>query len=471
MAHAQDPSLFIISEPVGSGVAKEVAHRLADHGVRTFLGSLAPKGELNDTAMEALRASDAALLVFDDAAAHSRHIDRHLLVARQSGKPLIPLRVKETDEGLLRQELLDAQWVDWGDRDAAVTEIRRRALDYARAQRDEADGGSAAGALNAASADDAIGADRQRQSPHIQLLPTGSKGTEMGAGQARQKPRIEVLGAGSVAAAAPAASAGPGIAAPAPERVRPAAKIHRSRSRFMSPTALIAMLALVLIVGAIFYTSRQNSGDGTQTASKGAGSADYSTDITQTADASDAVAPALPTAEPGSFAPAPSPAPAPAQSPAPADQAEPQLPAIVTPQVRPVAAPQPREVAIAQVRPAAAPEREAPAATGGGGSGAATVRSFYSALSRGDGASAAQLVVPAKRQSGPLSGRQLSAYFSSFRRPLRVRGVTPVDGNTVRVSYDYVLGDGRLCQGNATVNLVQSGDRSLVSGIRTQGPC
>jgi len=34
-----------------------------------------------------------------------------------------------------------------------------------------------------------------------------------------------------------------------------------------------------------------------------------------------------------------------------------------------------------------------------------------------------------------------------------------------------VLADGRLCEGAATVDLVQSGERNLVSGIRTQGPC
>jgi hypothetical protein len=100
-----------------------------------------------------------------------------------------------------------------------------------------------------------------------------------------------------------------------------------------------------------------------------------------------------------------------------------------------------------------------------------TVRSFYAALGSGDGASAAQLVVPAKRQSGPLSAGALSRYYSSFRRPLRVRRVSPVDANTVRVAYDYVLADGRLCEGRAVANVVQSGDRTLVSSIRTQGPC
>jgi hypothetical protein len=101
----------------------------------------------------------------------------------------------------------------------------------------------------------------------------------------------------------------------------------------------------------------------------------------------------------------------------------------------------------------------------------AAVRSFYGALSRGDGASAAQFVVPGKRSSGPLSGAALSRYYSSFRRPLRLRSVAPVDANRVRVAYDYVLADGRLCQGQAIVDVVQSGGKGLVGGIRTQGPC
>jgi hypothetical protein len=100
-----------------------------------------------------------------------------------------------------------------------------------------------------------------------------------------------------------------------------------------------------------------------------------------------------------------------------------------------------------------------------------TVRAFYSALSAGDGNSAARLVVPAKRGSGPLSAGALSRYYSSFRRPLRLRSVSPVDANTVRVSYDYVLADGRVCRGQAAVDVVQRDGRSQISGIRTRGPC
>jgi hypothetical protein len=58
-----------------------------------------------------------------------------------------------------------------------------------------------------------------------------------------------------------------------------------------------------------------------------------------------------------------------------------------------------------------------------------------------------------------------------FRRPLRVRIASAVDANKVRVAYDYVLADGRLCEGEAVVDVVRSGERNLVSGIRARGPC
>jgi hypothetical protein len=129
----------------------------------------------------------------------------------------------------------------------------------------------------------------------------------------------------------------------------------------------------------------------------------------------------------------------------------------------------------AQPAPVADRAEEPPAvrsvAADKGGGASDTVRAFYSALSAGDGTAAAQLVVPAKRRSGPLSAGELSRYYSSFRRPLRVQSVTPVDANTVRVAYDYVLADGRVCRGQAAVGVVQRDGRSLVSGIRTRGPC
>jgi outer membrane biosynthesis protein TonB len=159
---------------------------------------------------------------------------------------------------------------------------------------------------------------------------------------------------------------------------------------------------------------------------------------------------AVPETEPAA-SPAPQPAPQPASRPAPPRAAAPEA----QPEVadRPEAPPPDKSEA----------EAEADAAD--------TVQAFYSALSAGDGASAARLVVPAKRRSGPLSAGALTRYYSSFRRPLRLRRVAPVNADTVRVAYDYVLADGRVCRGQAAVDVVHRDGRSLVSGIRTRGPC
>ncbi len=464
MASAQHPLLFIISEPVGSQLANHIAHRLADRGVRTWIGSLAPGGELSDTAMDTLRNSAAALLIFDEAAAQSRHVDRHLLVVRQSGKPLIPLRVQPADEGLLRQELLDAQWIDGSSLDAAIEEVSNRAFEHDRAQRERANAARAAATAAPAMAASDEGSQK-REMPRIQVLGAGSAAE---AGPPPSQPRIQVLGTETPTAAEPPASSpriqvlgaepapaaaahAPTAEAPTKQTFRPA---ERSRRSFLaSPTMLLALLALVVIVGAVLYNSSLFQGDGERAERTVAERSAPVNDPAPAPSFNEAFGAETPSpVEPDTAAPAADDAP-PADTPSDA---------------------RPQEMAAADATPPPAPEDAPPPAPeeeAGGSGGVATVRAFYSALSRGDGASAAQHVVAGKRQSGPLSAGALSRYYSSFRRPLRIRGMTPVDANTVRVSYDYVLSDGRLCQGQATVNVVQSGGRGLVSGISTRGPC
>jgi hypothetical protein len=452
MASANSPLLFVISEPVGSALANHVADRLAGHDVRAWIGSLAPGGELNETAMNALRSSAGTLLIFDRAAAQSRDVDRHLLVARQTGKPLIPLRVEPTDEGMLRQELLDARWIDWSAGEAALAEISRRAHQYA--QPGDARGPGVAAAAGAS----ASGAQEPR------------------------KPRIEVLGAGAAAAsagyAAPPATApsAPAPSAPVAERSSTMMVETRRRSPFASPTVLLALLAVLAIFGAILYNSGLFSGGGDGDEREVAQRTETETttattppplEETSSGPVPVSEAPWGPATEGTEESLPPEPAaPAPVAVPLPAPRGAPAAPAPDVARVPPSAPDSPRAPAAAAAD-APAPSNQPAAAS----DAAATVRSFYSALSGGNGAAAAQLVIPAKRGSGPLSAGSLSRYYSSFRRPLRVRSVTPVDADTVRVAYDYVLSDGRLCEGQASVNVVQSGGRSLVSGIRTRGPC
>ncbi|HEY0326264.1 MAG TPA: TIR domain-containing protein [Allosphingosinicella sp.] len=429
MDRVDNPLLFIISEPVGSPIANEIAYRLADHGVRTWIGSLAPTGELDEAAMEAMGASAAALLLFDQAAANSRHVDRHLLVARQTGKPLIPLRIEPTDEGLLRQELLDAAWVDWADPGEAVAEVARRTHEYAAAAHEQAEpletalagsipGGTALGALGASSG------FSEARPPNVEVR------------------RSQAAPTGHDQGASP-------DAAPA-ERPGSARVKDGSERRWSGrASAMFWLVGLAIIAAALLYTAGvfTRSGD---------------PESRQTASREEAVEDGLLPEESAEAAPV---VPSPAQ----------MEPVAAEPQVQPVRRPQPAEPADgvgagSTEQPERSPEPTR-AAAAGGGSALGTVRAFYSALGRGDGASAAQLVVPGKRGSGPLSAQSLSRYYSSFRRPLRIRGMTPVGDNSVRVAYDYVLGDGRLCRGQATVNVVQSGDQRLVSGIRTSGPC
>ena len=292
-----------------------------------------------------------------------------------------------------------------------------------------------------------------------------------GPGQPR-KPRIEVLRPGPTAApeagiasfgGRPATEEPRGAAQGAPQAHAPGIVSNRPQQSeaaprrsggglLRSPTMLLALLALLVIAGFLLYAYSQRGDDGDYAAREEAVKSENSDlladpqpyDDAEPAQAEDEAAPGPEIIEEP-----------PAAQPEPREQPSP---------------PEPRDAPAADTREEQAPEPE-PAPAGGGASALATVRAFYGALAAGNGASAAQLVVPAKRQSGPLSAGALTRYYSSFRRPLRVRGVTPVDENTVRVAYDYVLADGRLCRGQSSVNLVESGGRRLVSGIRTQGPC
>jgi len=279
-----------------------------------------------------------------------------------------------------------------------------------------------------------------------------------------RKPRIEVLrGRPEVAPAAsepPLVFGGGGyehtpVVSPAPVAAsRQAEHAHPTAQRrgglLSSPVVLLALLAVVVLIGAIWYASRQREPDVVF---------DVPADpVTPAATDRSAAPPAYDddAAPDTAVRQAPSDAEAPPREPAsePTDAAFTPSP----PRVEP--APPARDPAPAE-----------DAAPSGGTSAVATVRAFYAALSAGDGGSAAQWVVPSKRRSGPLSAGALSRYYSSFRRPLRVRSIAPGNGNSVRVSYDYVLADGRLCRGAAAVDLVQSGGRSLVRSIRTAGPC
>jgi type IV secretory pathway VirB10-like protein len=232
---------------------------------------------------------------------------------------------------------------------------------------------------------------------------------------------------------------------------------------------LLILLACIVIAGFLLYTYL-SSERGVEASDKGTQLSSEDADLLGDPQADPGSAttrappepPAAESIDDGAFpeaGPAASPASEPPPQPAPQPAPRPAPPRAAAPEARPEVDDRP------EAPPADKSEAEAEA------DAADTVQAFYSALSAGDGASAARFVIPAKRGSGPLSAGALTRYYSSFRRPLRLRRVVPVNADTVRVAYDYVLADGRVCRGQAVVDVDHRGGRSLVSGIRTRGPC
>ena len=139
----------------------------------------------------------------------------------------------------------------------------------------------------------------------------------------------------------------------------------------------------------------------------------------------------------------------------------------------------PREPAARLPRTRRPPPQEHGGDTGRGPTGdvspgrapAQAVRDFYGALAKGDGARAAALVVPEKREEGPLSASELTRSYSSLRAPLRVTKIDPISDDEVFVRYHFVTADNHVCLGSAIVDTTPRDGGALVSGIRVFHGC
>jgi hypothetical protein len=297
----------------------------------------------------------------------------------------------------------------------------------------------------------------QPRKPRIEVLQR-SPAAAPGPGPAQGPDHSGIAGAGTPAPGAPAPGAPHGQAgwvAPNPPHHAEAPPERRRGGLGRSRTSLLMLLAAIVIAGFLLYTYLSSERDA-EYPDKGTELSQADADLLGNPEADSGAATTEEPSEPSAAASIDEEA---------ATEAEPAAPP--TPE-----RPQPRAAAPEETaEPPEEPPVARPVSTGDDAGASDAVRGFYGALSAGDGDSAAQFVVPGKRRSGPLSAGALSRYYSSFRRPLRLRSVTPVDANTVRVAYDYVLADGRECRGQAAVDVVQRDGRSLVRGIRTRGPC
>ncbi|MBU1360277.1 MAG: hypothetical protein KJ901_16150 [Gammaproteobacteria bacterium] len=93
------------------------------------------------------------------------------------------------------------------------------------------------------------------------------------------------------------------------------------------------------------------------------------------------------------------------------------------------------------------------------------VRRFYRALSKGDGAAAARLVVPEKRGSGPLSAREMSQFYRSLNEPLRLGSVRQLGADLFEATYSYTASR-TPCRATAIVRTEAGDARPLIRSIR-----
>jgi hypothetical protein len=99
------------------------------------------------------------------------------------------------------------------------------------------------------------------------------------------------------------------------------------------------------------------------------------------------------------------------------------------------------------------------------------VEGFYLALAAGDGAAAAQYIIPAKRRAGPLSAAALSSFYGDLRRPLQLLEVAELGADRYRASYRFETRSGARCEGTSVVTTADVGGASLISRIRAENGC
>lgn len=104
------------------------------------------------------------------------------------------------------------------------------------------------------------------------------------------------------------------------------------------------------------------------------------------------------------------------------------------------------------------------------GTPATTVRAFYLALEAGDGATAARLVVPEKRNGGPLSARDLGAFYGNLIEPLKLIAIAPAGDDKFMVTYSF-KSTTRVCDGRSVVTTTKRKGADFIKSIKALNGC
>lgn len=123
---------------------------------------------------------------------------------------------------------------------------------------------------------------------------------------------------------------------------------------------------------------------------------------------------------------------------------------------------------------AIAPEGQLPASLGAAPpaaeAGAETVRTFYSALGKGDGNKANSLMSLEKRAAPAYQPDAIEAFYGHMAEPLTLVSVSTVGSGDYEVRYRYRK-QSAVCNGHAIVTTQESAGRTLIARIKPIGNC
>lgn len=121
-------------------------------------------------------------------------------------------------------------------------------------------------------------------------------------------------------------------------------------------------------------------------------------------------------------------------------------------------------------RPEGAAPKNSPQIASAAQPAEARVRAFYDALAKGDGSTASAQVIPEKQSSRAFSPEAISRFYGRLPEPIRLTGLTRVEGGDYRVSYRYSAGQSH-CDGSAVVSVTRRGNRDYIRSIRALSGC
>ncbi len=101
---------------------------------------------------------------------------------------------------------------------------------------------------------------------------------------------------------------------------------------------------------------------------------------------------------------------------------------------------------------------------------ATTIRAFYAALRDGQGAAAAEMIVPEKRKLPAFSPTELTRFYGSLKEPIELLDISRTGPSTFIAHYRY-RASARACDGRATVSTALRNGRNFIQSIKALNGC